>query len=555
MSNLTHADLQRVLEQAYTRRADLEHRIKKTQALAARNSLADFCELVIKDGQTVEPIILDELHKEWIAHINKYLPVPNAKIGIMSPFGVGKSTIVSIALPIFLLGHNQNLRIALVSNVLGNASGRVEACEGYIEHDPEYRLVFPHVLPDKNSHWSAEHMRVVRQSLSPNDSIEAVGVLTGIVGNRYDLILLDDICDIDDAMSEAIREQTKSVLYGAIMSRLDRGGRVVCVATSWHAMDAHAALVRNPDWKFLVQGVSEDMSCIEQPPAKYRGLPGVVIPDRPTIPLPNMLCKEAMISFRRAKPREYNRGMRQLPYSDEDVLFKPEGIKKAVRWDLHRDDYMGHCLAVYTGLDPGGKSQPKTVIFTFGIGPDKKKYVLDIRRGSWGPSRAMAEQVIEVWQKFKPGVITVENNALQEAVINVIREVAPIPLPIMGHNTGREKLDPVYGLPGLASEFESGDWVIPLKHVESHKDDPDGCGYCEYLIELEQYPQGTYSDCLMANFLANIGLTAAICSGATPLTATSEMIGREYAAMDRQLAKQNPQHRQWGPTVRIPTRR
>lgn len=549
MSDITQADLKRVLEQAYTRRADLEHRIKKTQALAARNSFADFCELVMKDGETAEPIILDELHKEWITHINKYLPVPGAKIGIMSCFGTGKSSLVSIALPLYLLGQNHNLRIALVSNVLDNAGGRVVACEDYIDKDPDFKLVFPDVIPQKGKHWNAEALRIVRTSMSPNDSIEAGGVLTGIVGNRYDVIILDDVCDDEDASSQAIREQTKSKFYGAILSRLAKNGRIVCVATSWHCSDLHSELVRNPDWRWLVQAVSEDMSCIEQPPVRYRGLAGVVIPDRPTIPIPNMLSKEAMLSYRRANRRNYDRGMRQLPYSDEDILFKPEGIKKAVRWDLHRDDYIGHCLAVYTGLDPGGKSQPKTVIFTFGLGPDKKKYVLDIRRGSWGPSRAMAEQVIEVWRTFKPGVITVENNALQEAVINLIREVTPIPLPIMGHNTGREKMDPIYGLPGLAAEFENGDWIIPLKHIESHKDDPDACGYCEYLIELEQYPQGTYSDAIMANFLSNMGLTAAILSGATPVTATSEMIGREYAAMDRQFAKQSMQKRQWGPVV------
>jgi len=464
---------------------------------------------------------------------------------------IHNSTIISIALPIYLLGQNQNLRIALISNVVDNAERRVLACEDYIERDPDFRLAFPNVVPQKGSHWNAKSMRIARQSFAPNDSIETGGALTGIVGNRYDVILLDDVCDDEDASSQAIREQTKDKFYGAILSRLARGGRIVAVATSWHIQDLHSELLRNPDWKFLVQGISEDMSCVEQPPAKHRGLPGVVISDRPTIPFPNMLSKEALVSYRRAKPREYNRGMRQLPYSDEDLLFNSESVKKATRWDLDRDDYVGHCRAVYTGLDPGGKNKPKTVIFTFGLGPDKKKYVLDIRRGRWGPSREMAEQVIDVWQRFKPGVITVENNALQEAVINLIREVTPVPLPIMGHNTGREKLDPVYGLPGLASEFASGDWVIPLAHVASHRNDPDECGYCEFLIELEQYPQGTYSDTIMAQFLANMGLTAAILSGATPVTAASPLIIRQYGGMGREFAKTKGIEQRWKRPDRI----
>ena len=108
---------------------------------------------------------------------------------------------------------------------------------------------------------------------------------------------------------------------------------------------------------------------------------------------------------------------------------------------------------------------------------------------------------------FRPEIIVVENNAVQQAVIDLSREQDGIcnGLPIRSYSTGAEKMDIEIGLPGMAAEFAAGIWHMP--YGGGAHSDLCQCNLCLFVQECRDGTNGTYTDILMAAWLATRFLT------------------------------------------------
>lgn len=241
----------------------LEHR----KLLKARSNFKDFCEYVIKDEEANAKIKLAEVQLSWINHI-AFCKQNKLHALILAPMGHGKTQIVSVALPLYLLGKNLNARIKLVCLSDDSAKERLGSIRAYINDDTDYQKVFPKVQRDKGAEWSKHNLSICRDTYAKDPSLSVKGITAGGIGGRADFLLVDDIFDYRAAVTQpATREQYVSTYNLVWLTRLVPGGLAVVICTRWHERDLAGEILSNPQMKnqygILIQAIKEDFTGIE----------------------------------------------------------------------------------------------------------------------------------------------------------------------------------------------------------------------------------------------------------------------------------------------------
>jgi hypothetical protein len=258
------------------RLAALEAEVAALEATAvtkARTDFVAFCEFVLKDEATGQPIQLHALQKSWIRHIQVCWSrglVP----WILAPFGSGKSSCLVIMMALYALGNDPRLRIKIVSANDDIAKERLAVIRQYIESSAEYALLFPDVVAmatsteaGKEKRWTKKAITLARGTLAKDASVQAIGATSSAQGGRADLLIFDDMNDLRNTIIyPRLREQVWKN-YTFLLSRLEANGRAVGVMTRWHADDLFGRITKDPDmangYGFLVQSVSDDLQSIE----------------------------------------------------------------------------------------------------------------------------------------------------------------------------------------------------------------------------------------------------------------------------------------------------
>lgn len=201
---------------------------------AARDDLATFIALVMQTedgGPAVPP-------RHLIEHVIPALM--DDSLGptvIIAPPGSAK-TMTAIAACAWWIGRDPNVRMAYICNESGAAMERSTVLQNIIQSD-QYRAIFD-VHPDKDTGWAKTEWYVKRASLTDkNPTMTAIGWGGGIVGNRLDRAIIDDIADDKNMASELERGRLITFLKHTLMPRFLRSqtGRPIMIATRWHEDD------------------------------------------------------------------------------------------------------------------------------------------------------------------------------------------------------------------------------------------------------------------------------------------------------------------------------
>ncbi len=510
----------------------VEQAIEAEEDTRARQSLAHFLERVMRDQSTGELITLAPMHREWISHVEAHLaqradlrlkyfneshqvvqasPAARKHVGILAPFGSGKSSLFAVGIPLFLLGNNPNLRILILSNSDANAAKRVQAIGGYIEgkSSADYNRLFPSVAPDKDKAWSNHQLAVTREVNAMEASVEAYGINSTGIGSRFDVIIPDDPIDEKDATSKAIRDGRIKKFKETWYSRLEPWGIVLYIATRWHRHDLTGSLLTLPDWEFIVQAVREDFRCIEQPPSSYKHFPAVKHRALPRmVPFWEKWGREALIAESQGTRgiRAFDRGFRQKALSDSDKTFDEANIGIMLREDLGFDD-IGDEWPRYMGTDLSSEKRKGTVNFVVAVAPDKRRWICPIDRSNAGWGVDAAKRFKTVYDIHQPRIALVENNAAQSAMVDWLTKLYGVDLPVKGRRTGSEKNDHSVGLPSINIEMGNGAWILPLKGHHISKMASCQCGICVFVRELRDHPSTESDDCVMAMWICSMAIT------------------------------------------------
>ena len=84
-----------------------------------------------------------------------------------------KSTLASVAYPIWRAINDPNVRGLIVQNSFSNACKKLAAIRNIFEKNILFRALFPEILPDKTCRWMKECLEVKRTEGHPEGTFEA----------------------------------------------------------------------------------------------------------------------------------------------------------------------------------------------------------------------------------------------------------------------------------------------------------------------------------------------------------------------------------------------
>lgn len=141
----------------------------------------------------------------------------NTRMTVELPRTWFKSSIASIAYPIWRAISDPNVRILIAQNTHGNACKKLGSIKSIFEKNAMFRALFYNILPDSRCKWSNECLEVKRTEAHPEGTFEAAGVGTAVVGRHFDVIIQDDtISPKKDDMTGIVQQPTKMDIEKAI---------------------------------------------------------------------------------------------------------------------------------------------------------------------------------------------------------------------------------------------------------------------------------------------------------------------------------------------------
>jgi len=176
---------------------------------------------------------LGEMHKEWC----KEATLSDKRKLFLKPRGTYKSTIYTVAYPIYKLLHNPNERILIVNATSENAEAFLREITSHFVRNERFISLFGHKIDPRAAKISSITF-LNRTTYHKEPTISTIGVLGNLVSAHYSTIICDDLCNQQDRESPSIRERKKK-WFQDLLSILDPGGELIVVGTRWHFKDLY----------------------------------------------------------------------------------------------------------------------------------------------------------------------------------------------------------------------------------------------------------------------------------------------------------------------------
>lgn len=454
--------------------------VRARRALIARLAREDantFCEFVLKNEKTGEPVTQARHHRAWHDLCDEH-----DRLLIWSHIESGKTQQLSVGRTLWELGRDPTLRTLVLSNTKEQARKVARVIRGYIETSSELKDVFPHLEPGEP--WGEFAFSVKRKTYAKDPSISTSGIHGNVLGSRFDRVNPDDVLDYENTQTEDQRKGLIDWYLSTVSGRITEGGRVRVVGTAFHPQDFLHWCARQPGW------------------AAFR-YPIVDAEGHPRWPEQWPLERIAK-RVKELGPIEAQRQLMCEARDDSTARFKRDWIKVAL--DLGEGTSLASALNVlpqgyrtYTGVDLAVQQKDTgdlTVLFTIAIDPYGVRNVLNIESGRWsGPE--IVSRIHQTHLRYQ-SIMIVENNAAQDFIRQFAQAGAATP--IIPFTTGRNKAHPEFGVESLAAEMAGGKWKIPNRNGQMH---PEVAAWVDEMLFYN--PSAHTGDRLMASWFAREG--------------------------------------------------
>lgn len=446
-----------------------------------------FSQTVLRDEYTGGPITLAPMHIAWHDLITEH-----DRVVVWSHVEGGKTSQIACGRVLYELGKNPNLRVAIISNTASQAEKILRNVSRYIERSAELRLITG-LKP--GSQWKSNAITIDRESNAKDPSVQACGAFGSILGSRIDLLIVDDILDFENTLTKAQRQKVISWFQSDVVGRLTGSARVVIIGNAFYPDDLLHNLAQTPGYTAVRYPV-----IVDDPASPAYGMPRW--PER--WPLERIeKAKQEM------GPSEFARKMLCQARDDAQAKFKWEYIQSGLRRGNGKTlcGGLGTIPAGFrtiTGVDLAvskADGADLTVLFTIAVRPANEgeiREVLDIQSGRWsGPD--IINRIMDAHKRYHSTII-VENNAAQDFIVQFARAAGP-GIPIKAFTTGRNKAHPEFGVEGMATELNNGQWSIPNIDGQVH---PEVRAWIDEMLYYD--PAAHTGDRLMASWFAREGI-------------------------------------------------
>lgn len=399
-----------------------------------------------------------------------------------------KSTTITMDYVTYCLVRDPNERIIIVSKTQKMAQQFVYGVKTRLT-SPRYRELAATFGPPGGykataDSWTANHLYLGsdadRDSGEKDPTLQALGMGGQIYGSRATKIIIDDAVVLSNAHEF---EKQLSWITQEVLTRVSDYGRLLVVGTRVAPQDLYSELGNDEryadgesPWTYLSQPAvlefaddpkdwvtlwpySEQPMDPEQPVAKT---------DEDGTPLyerwagPQLARRRSALTDRRTWAMVYMQ--QQIA---EDAVFPAEDVRACVNGQRvtgplvpgavgHRPDGMDG-LYVIAGLDPAAVNFTAIVV----VGVDratKKRYVLDVWNQPGVTPGQLKAQIRDMTLRYGVNEWRVEDNAYQTSLIHdedIKSFVDSRGVILKPHHTGRNKMDPDFGVASMAGLFSS----------------------------------------------------------------------------------------------------
>lgn len=228
-------------------------------AQRARTDFLTYVSLFRQD----EKFIMGDLHRFLIALVQEVVDGNLTKRNAVSvPPQHGKSTILSIEAPSWLVGRFDDTQVAITGYSYGLTTDFSRMIRSRIQH-PLYKLVFPDVS------LAPDHAQVNNWMTTNGSGVIAKSVGSKLTGRKVDWLIVDDPhAGRSEAESEVQRDRVKQWYFGDCVTRLTPAGSVFLVGTRFHPHDLIGTLT-DPDYveSLKIQDAEEEVFHVTNLPA------------------------------------------------------------------------------------------------------------------------------------------------------------------------------------------------------------------------------------------------------------------------------------------------
>ena len=440
--------------------------------VAAKKSLKDFKDFRDRYFRTETGDMYEtaEFHENWINHIVQAIEDGGQQM-ILSPPRHGKTDLLT-HFAVWQICKNPNVRIMWVGGNEDIAKNSVGAVLDTLENNEQLNDDFcgpgekfqPKVRSGKS--WSSGQFTVGTRTVTgiKSPTMVAVGKGGKILSRDCDLIIADDIEDHGTTIQPSAREQTRQWWTTTLSSRKEEHTAIVVIGSRQHPEDLYNFLLDNPEFDTLVEE-AHSSECI---------LPELEIEEH----IDCMLWKSKrsykwLLSQKNNADTTGGRAIFEMVYLNKAfvegiTMFNSEDIDQCR--DMNRS--IGHIPAnthLIAGLDPA--STGFQACFLWAVNSDTgMMYLVDIENEEGG-GIIQAKKSIQKWyDKYHLAHWVIEENGFQKAIRQdekIKDYTSKMGIHLEGHQTQKNKFDPIYGVGSMQQLFEQKLISLPYGDTES----------------------------------------------------------------------------------------
>ena len=423
----------------------------------ASTDFLSFCQYVWPE------MLVGEHHKRIAAAFDRVVTGECKRLIIAMPPRHGKSQMGSYLFPAYVMGKLPQSKLIVGSHTAELAQRFGRMIRNMVD-DEKYKELFP------ETKLSADSKAAGRWNTSQGGEAFFIGKGGAMTGRGGDIIILDDILDEQDAISDTAMDNTWEWYESGPRQRLQPNGAIILINTRWKTDDVAGRLLR------MQSNIKADQWEVLE-------FPAILPSGNPLWPGYWKLDELEKVKFSIGL-KKWNAQWQQQPTNDEGAVLKREW------WRKWKHDEPPECEYILQTLDTAYSKKETadfSVISTWGVfyptsdsGPNL--ILLSVNKGRWDfpELKRIAKKEYQYWQ---PDNVLIEAKATGTSLQQELRKMG-IPVTMYSPGGRRQGQDKVSRANAVAPLLESGMvWY------------PEDEEFAQDLVEeCASFPNGSHDD-------------------------------------------------------------
>lgn len=398
-------------------RLRLELRLQLLEARdRASGNFLDFAKYVWPE------MIIGEHHRRIAAKLDDVIAGKCKRLIVAMPPRHGKSQMASYLFPAYVMGKRPEAKLIVGSHTAELAQRFGRMIRNLVD-DEKYKELFPNTI------LSADSKAAGRWNTSHGGEAFFIGKGGAMTGRGGDIIILDDILDEQDALSDTAMENTWEWITSGPRQRLQPGGAMILVNTRWKTDDPAGRFI-----KAQSQLKADQWEVLE--------FPAILPSGNPLWPEYWALEELEKVKFSIGL-KKWNAQWQQQPTNDDGAILKREWWRK---WRHEEPPMCDYVLQTMDTAYSKKETADYSVIATWGVfhpsadsGPNL--ILLSVRKGRWDfpELKRVARDEYRYW---RPDNVLIEAKATGTPLQHELRRMG-IPVTMYspgGRRTGQDKI-------------------------------------------------------------------------------------------------------------------